>query len=178
VKSREIASIEEAENLEAILRASASKTCANLRRIVEGAPSALGALARFKFEPTGCDPLDPERSLNLIEQLNQTFTYLASFRAAGILLAEHPRHAPLCVNLGTAPGTDIESSDRQVAAEVFASVDPKNNRKLEGDVARMEGHTARFRYVFYLSPGESTNVAKFRDSPVTLRWLDFAEILP
>lgn len=43
---------------------------------------ALALLYQMKFCQVGCDPLDHLRPLNLIEQLNQIFTYVASFRAA------------------------------------------------------------------------------------------------
>ncbi|MGE0273772.1 MAG: hypothetical protein AB7H88_15250 [Vicinamibacterales bacterium] len=73
------------------------------------ATDPLAALARIRFEPIGSDPLTPERRLNFVEQINQTFTYLASLEAARWLLTEHPECAPLVLNLGTLGGSDIES---------------------------------------------------------------------
>ena len=51
-------------------------------------PNALHALWALKVQKTGCNPLDAESPLNLIEQLNQTFTYLASAKEA--LIYSHP----------------------------------------------------------------------------------------
>ncbi len=44
------------------------------------AGSPLELLGALKFQPVGSDPLTGE-PLNFVEQLNQTFTTLASFRA-------------------------------------------------------------------------------------------------
>lgn len=83
----------------------------------------------MKFSPVGCDPLDADTPLNLIEQINQTFTYLASAKAVKLLLQLHPELAPFTVNLGTSPGSDIESrTGAALAAEVFAAVNTSNNR--------------------------------------------------
>lgn len=114
----------------------------------------LHALWDLKFLQTGCDPLIAENPLNLIEQLNQTFTYLASARAVKILLGLHPNLAPYTLNLGTASGFDIESgAGGGLAAEVFAAVSTSNNRKLAKDLAKMSECQAQFRYVFFMCPG-------------------------
>jgi hypothetical protein len=47
----------------------------------------------------------------LVEQLNQSFTYLASIAATAWLFEHHPENAPYILNLGTAPGSDIMSQD-------------------------------------------------------------------
>jgi hypothetical protein len=108
----------------------------------------------MKFEKLGFDPLDTTRPLNLIEQLNQTFTYAASFKAAEYLLHSKQRFASLALNLGTDSGWDIESSENGgLAAEVFAAVDPRNNRKLEKDIAKVAAAQAAIRYVFFMCPG-------------------------
>jgi hypothetical protein len=117
--------------------------------------SPVAILRRIKFEPVGFDPLS-DRPLNLIEQVNQTFTYLATFEALRHLFRRHPGAAPLVVNLGTASGRDIWSEDGSVAAEVFASVSPKNNRKLQKDLATLASVAATYRYVFYSCPGSQT----------------------
>ena len=105
------------------------------------------------------------------------FARLASFRAASQLLDAHPDNAPLVLNLGTASGIDIESRDGEITAEVFASVDPKNNNKLEHDVARVAESDARFRYVFYLWPIESNHVAELEERGVCVCWLPLADAL-
>jgi hypothetical protein len=112
----------------------------------------LEALVALKFTEVGHHPLQPRR-LNLIEQVNQTFTYLASFAAVEYVLTHHPNSLPIVLNLGTAPGWDLESSNASVAAEVFAAVRPENNRKLQNDIAKIATADARSRYVFYFCPG-------------------------
>lgn len=115
---------------------------------------ALRTLWRMKVEEVGFDPMNTERPLNLIEQLNQTFTYIASARATRILFEKHPGAAPFTLNLGAASGSDI-ASDKQggIAAEVFAAVNTRNNKKLEKDIVKVGGTAARFKYVFYMCPG-------------------------
>ena len=108
----------------------------------------------MKIASVGCDPLDANSPLNLIEQLNQTFTYIASVRAAKILFAHHPEAAPFTLNLGNVAGFDIESKrNGGVAAEVFAAVNPSNNQKLAKDLKKMGTSSAQHRYVFFMCPG-------------------------
>jgi hypothetical protein len=108
----------------------------------------------MKFEKIGFDPLNPARRLNLIEQLNQIFTYAASFRAASYLYQELRELTSLTLNLGTDAGWDIESSENGgLVAEVFAAVDPRNNRKLEKDIKKVASAKVAFRFVFFMCPG-------------------------
>lgn len=152
MKNVTIGSESEAADLARRLETSALRTVTALQELEMRKGAAMELLALLKFEPVGCDPLDSNRPLNLIEQLNQTFTYKASFDAAAHLIQVHPQQAPLVLNLGTSPGNDIESKDGRLVAEVFASVDPGNNRKLEKDIERLVPLEAPLKYVFYLSP--------------------------
>ena len=102
----------------------------------------MAVLEALKFKQSGRDPLDPTKPLNMIEQLNQTFTYLVSVRAVEFLFEKHPEAAPFRVNLGTAAGSDVESVDGSVAAEVFAAVAPHNNHKLAKDIAKVRSTPA------------------------------------
>jgi hypothetical protein len=100
-------------------------------------------------------PID-DRPLNLIEQLNQTWTCLVTLRALPVLFDRHASAGGFHLNLGTASGTDIKSvACGVVAAEVFAAVHPKNNRKLEKDLKKLahECPDAQNRYVFFGAPG-------------------------
>ena len=94
--------------------------------------------------------------LNLVEQVNQTFTYLTALAAAKLLLEWHPEAGGLRLAPGAhAPkdSLDIEGlNDRIVGAETFASVDPKNNGKISGDVEKMSGRPEKHRYVLFHSP--------------------------
>lgn len=139
------------EHLEA-LRASAEQTQNKLAELAD-AKDALEFLYQLKFNPVGCDPLSQSRELNVIEQLNQTFTYLASFNGAEFLFSRHPTVQILMLNLGTAAGSDIETpEDGGIAAEVFAAVTPRNNGKLTKDVKKVSRAKATHRYVLFMSP--------------------------
>jgi hypothetical protein len=117
-------------------------------------PDGLAALARMKFEQIGHDPLDVSRRLNLIEQLNQTFTYLAAFKGAEFLFRRHSRITALTFNLGNVSGWDIETpEDDGVVAEVFAAVTPANNQKLREDIKKVRAASQKHRYVLFMSPG-------------------------
>ena len=146
-----IRTISELTGLEETLATAAATTLATLRtRLADDV--GLTSLAVLKFATPGCDPLDPARGLHLIEQINQTFTYLTSIQGARWLLHHHPGHSPFVLNLGTAPGSDIISEDGSIAAEVFAATNPDSNDKLRKDVAKVRAVEAVHRYVFYLSP--------------------------
>lgn len=135
------------------LAASAEHALARIAAL-DRTQGALGALFNLKFEPIGCDPLSTDRPLNLIEQLNQTFTYLASFKAAELLFDLHPGCAPFTVNLGTASGPDIQAgSPIHLIAEVFAAVNTSNNDKLRKDLKKLASSPAAHRYAFFMCPG-------------------------
>ena len=119
------------------LRTSAEEVELKLAQVLEHA-DPLDLLYRIKFEGIGCDPFDSRRSLNLVEQINQTFTYLASFKAAKMLFLWHQGLTSLRLNLGTQSGTDIESDcDGGISAEVFAAVAPSSNDKLRKDINKL-----------------------------------------
>ena len=72
-------------------------------------------LSQLKFQTVGRDPLNLSRKLNLVEQLNQTFTYLASFNGAEFLFARHTKVKSLTLNLGMASGSLISKLRMAVA---------------------------------------------------------------
>lgn len=110
-------------------------------------------LQKMKFEEFGFDPLNPERNLNLIEQINQTFTYLSSFKAVELLFDWYPDLSKLSLNLGTASGTDIESPEYDgIAAEIFSATRPNSNNKLNKDIDKVSSVNAKHKYVFFLCP--------------------------
>jgi hypothetical protein len=152
MKIRSIRTVEEVEALVADVTRSAERALAGLSARLE-AKQGLQALWSMKVRPLGCDPLDAESPLNLIEQINQTFTYLASARAVEQLLRLHPELAPFTLNLGTSPGSDIQSECGTLAAEVFAAVKPTNNRKLRDDRVKVSQTSALWKYVFFMCPG-------------------------
>lgn len=154
MKIKVIATGQEAEALEGSVAASAAMALQNVRSAANGS-DAIKVLWQMKVAALGCNPLDAESPLNLIEQLNQTFTYIASARAVKILLAEHPSDAPYKLNLGTTAGSDIESQNGRIAAEVFAAVNTSNNRKLVKDIEKVRATSAYAKYVFFMCPGIS-----------------------
>ena len=114
----------------------------------------LDALHTLRFESYGRHPWK-DGELNLIEQLNQTFTVMASLAAARRLMKKKwfPQSGGLRLNLGTTPGRDIEGICQDVVeAEVFAAVNPKNNGKLKKDIKRMKESRAQNLYVFFYAP--------------------------
>ena len=141
------------EQLEDTIREAAARSCSSLAEALSNGPG-LPFLRHIKFHPVGCDPLRPDRPLNLIEQVNQSFTYVVSVRAAEFLFDAHAEHAPFVINFGARPGFDIESHDGHVAAEVFAATKPESNNKLRNDVERVRKSGAACRYVFYYVESE------------------------
>jgi len=136
-------------------------------RLLELTTESVGLelLSQMKYEQIGCDPLDLTRALNVVEQINQTLTYLATFRAAEILFTKHSEMSQLTMNLGTAPGFDLESPDAGgIAAEVFAATHPASNRKLSKDIKRVRGVSAAHKYVFFACPGISARPYDYRSS--------------
>lgn len=116
----------------------------------EGTPLEL--LTELRFRTVGHDPLTGE-PLNAIEQLNQTFTILASLRAVQRLLEIHPEVNGFRLALATTSGRDIESIEPGiVAAEVFSATHPRSNQKLKKDIARLSSDSSRHRYVFFAAP--------------------------
>lgn len=133
LKSFTVSSIKELEQLEQKLYESMDKSLAQISAEITSSSSQT-LFSKMKFGGIGFDPLDSNRGLNLIEQINQSFTYLASFYALEILFTKYPELAPFKLNLGTTAGSDIESECGGLAAEVFASVTPTNNQKLKKDI--------------------------------------------
>ena len=134
------------------LLASAEQTQIQIAELA-GSEEPMAFLYQLKFQAVGCDPLDLSRQLNLIEQLNQTFTYLASFNGATFLFERHPKVQSLSLNLGTSSGFDIQTPEGGgIAAEVFAAVTPQNNRKLAKDIEKVSASNAKYRYVLFMSP--------------------------
>ena len=114
---------------------------------------AMDFMERLKFEKMGYDPLNSERDLNFIEQLNQTFTYLASMKAAEFIFKRQPEISKLTLNLGTSPGSDLETNDcGGIAAEVFAATKPSSNNKLNKDIEKVSATDANYKYSFFMCP--------------------------
>jgi hypothetical protein len=114
----------------------------------------LDFLRHMKFDPIGFHPIE-HRSLNFIEQVNQTWTFAVALAAARQLLALHPDVGGLRLAPGahaSIPLDIMSEAEGQVGAETFAAVDPRNNGKLEADLAKMAKRPEKHRYVFLMSP--------------------------
>jgi hypothetical protein len=114
----------------------------------------LDMLRRMKFEPVGFHPIEGY-ALNIVEQINQTWTFCVALAAARQLLLLHPDAG----GLRLAPGAhacqalDIMSvTEGCVGAETFAAVTPRNNGKLAADLLKLAARPERHRYVFFMSP--------------------------
>jgi len=110
-------------------------------------------LRQMKCEAVGYHPIDG-RPLHLVEQINQTWTYLVALAAARQLLKLHPDAGGFRLAPGayTSEPLDIMSGvDGLVGAETFAAVDLHNNNKLARDLAKMAARSEQYRYVFHVS---------------------------
>lgn len=151
LKSFTVNDINELKQLELKLYESMDKTLLQISNEINE-NTLQGLFSKMKFGGIGFDPLDSKRELNIVEQINQSFTYLASFYALEILFTEYPYLAPFKLNLGTAPGSDIESECGSLAAEVFAAVSPSSNLKLKKDINKVLNTNAELKFVFFMCP--------------------------
>ena len=151
LKSFTVNDVNDLEQLEQKIYESMDKTLSQISSEID-ANTSQALFAKMKFGGIGFDPLNSNRELNIIEQINQSFTYLASFYALEVLFTECSELAPFRLNLGTAPGSDIESECGELAAEVFASVTPTNNQKLRKDIDKVLETEARLKFVFFICP--------------------------
>ena len=111
----------------------------------------------LKFKAVGKDPLE-DRDLNFIEQLNQTYTYLVSFFAIKYLYENTNYYGKFMLNLGTTSGSDIESIDGEIIAEVFAATSVLSNQKIIKDIEKLKKvEHAKQKFVFYHTPIDETN---------------------
>lgn len=150
-KSFTVSNIEELEQFEQKLYESMDKALLQISSEINS-NSSQTLFSKMKFGGIGFDPLNSDRKLNVIEQINQSFTYLASFYALEVLFIEYPELAPFRLNLGTAPGSDIESECGELAAEVFAAVAPTSNQKLKKDINKVLQSDAKLKFVFFMCP--------------------------
>jgi hypothetical protein len=151
----DILSLDEVEPLVARVKRAADLAVRRARDLLAAETDSLVILRQFKFAQLGRHPLD-DMDLNLIEQVNQTWTFLVTLRALPFLFGRHPDAEGFRLYLGTEGGTDIVSIKPDVvAAEAFAAVRPRNNQKLKKDIDKLarECPNARARYVFFNAPG-------------------------
>jgi len=146
-----VRSVEDADRLMDRIRASAARVHDDIAALM-GDPFEM--LRRMKFDPIGRHPVE-DRPLNLVEQINQTWTYAVAVAAARQLLLLHPEAGGFHLAPGAhmARELDIMSvAPGLVGAETFAAVDPRNNNKLAADLMKLASRPETHRYVFFLSP--------------------------
>jgi hypothetical protein len=114
----------------------------------------LAALYRLKFEKIGFHPVD-HRPLNVIEQINQTWTFVVALEAARLLLNLHIDASPLLFAPGAHASQPLDiMSERPglIGAETFAATTPESNSKIGRDLRKMAARGDTFRYIFFMSP--------------------------
>jgi hypothetical protein len=114
----------------------------------------LDLLRRMKFETVGFHPVGGH-ALNVIEQINQTWTYVVALAAARHLLRLHPEAGGYLLAPGANAVLELDVMSKApglVGAETFAAVDPRNNKKMEKDLQKLAGRTEIYRYLFFMSP--------------------------
>jgi hypothetical protein len=146
------------EQLERV-KSAALATAETLKDLITAPPLCL--FLKAKFERFGRHPTMGHR-LNLVEQINQTWTFIAALEAARLLLGLKEHASVRALHL--APGAhvtqkfDIMSTPDagetlpHLAAEAFAAVTPTNNGKLKKDLSKLALPVARYRYVFMICP--------------------------
>jgi hypothetical protein len=146
-----VRTVEDAERLMALIRASA-------RRVHDWVAAQSGdpleMLRSMKFVPIGFHPIE-DRPLNIVEQINQTWTYAVAIAAARQLLQLHPEAGGFHLAPGAHAARELDIMSEMpghVGAETFATVKPKNNDKLNGDLIKLSARPETHRYVFFMSP--------------------------
>jgi hypothetical protein len=152
----QVKSNKEIEKQVQLVRTSAERTAQAMRMLLANEPEGLQVLKFIKFKDIGHHPFEDSK-LNIIEQANLTFSYLAKFEAARWLFTKHSEllGKGLELNLTSTTGFDIESVEPDLlAAEVFCSSHPKMNNKVAQDIRHLAQSASgvRHRYVFFSSP--------------------------
>ena len=108
------------------------------------------ALRLMKFTKCGGDPFTGEH-LNLVEQINQTFTYLVCLEAVRVLMERHPdRDIQYVVSFGSKNGFDVMSRDGSIVCDCFAAVKPDRHGQLIRQVRKVSGcMEAKYKYVVF-----------------------------
>lgn len=144
-----IKTIEELNQYKEQIKTNADLSIMKLKKLLETNDS-FNILHQLKFEKSGYEPLFGYE-LNLIEQLNQMFTYIVSLKGVELLLKEHPGEE-FVVNFGTQNGYDIMTLDGKIICECFASTNPLSNRKIIKDLERLQDNkNAEYKYEFFYS---------------------------
>ncbi len=114
----------------------------------------LDLIRHMKFDLVGFHPVT-HSPLNVIEQVNQTWTYAAALLGTRMLFELHPNVAAFHLAPGAYASQPLDIMSEVpglVGAETFAAVRPQNNRKLAKDLDKLAARQEQHRYVFFMSP--------------------------
>ena len=174
----DIRSPAEIEPLISRVTKSADKAVEGMRVLLREQPNSLEVLHAMRFDRIGWHPLE-DRVLNLVEQINQTWTCLVTLYALKFLFDRHRSAGGFRISFGTESGTDIVSLQpvdlrcpRVVAAEAFAAIKPSHNDKLRKDRAKLllEHPDVPSRYVFFGGPNIRDERYKNHEIPGVEVW--------
>ncbi len=146
-----VRSVEDADHLMALIQGSAARVH---DWVAAQTGDPLDMLRRMKFDPVGFHPVEG-RPLNLVEQINQTWTYAVAVAAARQLLLLHPDAGSFHLAPGAHMARELDIMSEVpglVGAETFAAVHPRSNNKLSLDLMKLAARSETHRYVFFLSP--------------------------
>ena len=122
------------------------------KELTTSGKDTMKALFELRYDRIGYSPLQDHR-LTIAEQMNQTFHALAVFAGAEFIFNEFRECRKLRLSPLTASGLDIQSiKTNLVAAEVFTTVNPTYNSKLERDAKELCNKPFQERFVFFYSP--------------------------
>lgn len=147
----EVRSIEDVDRYLDLVRASAARA---QQWVANHSGDPLNLLRHMKFEQVGFHPVE-DRAPNIIEQINQTWTFVVALLATRQLLQLHPEAEGFKVAPGAHMALELDIMSEVgglVGAETFAAVDPANNRKLFSDREKLKDRAEIHRYVFFASP--------------------------
>lgn len=145
-----VSSVAEADALMDKIRATAASV---QDWIAEQSRDPLDMLRRMKFDFVGFHPIEGH-ALNVLEQINQTWSYCVALAAARQLLLLHADAG----GFNPAPGAHacqaldiMKVVDGFLGAETLAAVTPRNNGKLDADLLKLSTRHEKHRYVFFMS---------------------------
>jgi hypothetical protein len=133
--------------LEDMITKAEAATVAALEGLLRRGGTARDILRAMKFEQLATHPISHEPR-TLSEAINMTATTRATLEAVRRLREQFPGlewKLSLCEN----GGSDIRSTDGQVAAEVYAARDYKANKKLSRCRAALHSVAAAAKFIFF-----------------------------
>jgi len=135
---------------------------AQLKQLAE--PFTPEVFMKLRFEQPFSSPLaqafgrQAGDTMNLIEFMNQAYTYLTGLAAISYLMRTRSTDNQYILYRSTYRGHDFESIEGRLIAEVFASTASDTNRRLKQDIDRIKYLSNREKFIFFCSPSPKTKV--------------------